>query len=68
MAATYRQLVAQTRVVAGGYIRQAWVDPPVAEDRQMNVSGGLDFTALDAFDQAFLDAVAHDLAWYRFWR
>jgi hypothetical protein len=68
VAGTYRQLVAQTRSIAGGYIRQASIDPPVEEDHQMNVPGGLDFSALDKFEQAFLDAVAQDLAWYRFWR
>jgi hypothetical protein len=68
VAATYRRLVAKTREVAGGYIRQAWNSPPIEADEQMSVPGGLDFSTLDPFEAEFLDAVRHDLAWWRFWR
>jgi hypothetical protein len=68
VAAAYRQLVAKTREVAGGYMHAAWEREPLTDDKQMNVAGGLDFSALDPFEQAYLDAVAQDLAWYRFWR
>jgi hypothetical protein len=67
-AAKYRQLVAHTRAVAGGYIHDAWTKPPITGDDEMNVPGGLDFSSIDPFEQAFLDAVAEDLVWYRFWR
>ena len=68
VAAAYRQLVAKTREVAGGYMRAAWGREPITEDREMNVPGGLDFSPLVPYEEAFLQAVANDLAWYRFWR
>jgi hypothetical protein len=68
VAAAYRQLVAKTREVAGGYLHDAWKRPPISEDNDMNVPGGLDFSSLDRFEKDYLDAVAEDLAWYRFWR
>jgi hypothetical protein len=67
-AAAYRQLVAKTREIAGGYMHDAWKRNPVTDDKDMNVPGGLDFSSLDQFETAYLDAVAEDLAWYRFWR
>jgi hypothetical protein len=68
VAAAYRQLVAKTRETAGGYMHDAWKREPVTDDKDMNVPGGLDFSALDEFEKAYLDAVAEDLTWYRFWR
>jgi hypothetical protein len=68
VAAKYRQLVAQTRAVAGGYIHDAWTKPPITTDSEMNVPGGLDFSSIEPFETAFLDAVDQDLIWYRFWR
>jgi hypothetical protein len=65
---TYRALVAQSRKVAGGYIRAAWERPPITEDREVNVYKPLDFSAIDPFTDDYLDAVATDLAWWRFWR
>jgi hypothetical protein len=68
VAAKYRQLVAKTCEIAGGHIRNAWKSDPITEDHQMNVSGGIDFSALEPFEKAYLNAVAQDLAWWRFWR
>lgn len=68
VASAYRQLVAKTREIAGGYMHDAWEQDPITDDAQMNVPGGRDFFALDQFEQAYLYAVAEDLAWYRFWR
>ena len=68
VAAAYRQLVAKTREVAGGYTHDAWKREPITDDEDMNVPGGLDFSSLDRFETDYLDAVAEDLAWYRFWR
>lgn len=68
VAAAYAALVAETREIAGGYIRAAWEQEPITDDRQMNVPGGLDFSALAPFETAYLDAVGDDLAWYRVWR
>jgi hypothetical protein len=68
VAAAYRQLVAKTRELAGGYIHDAWERDPITDDKQMNVPDGLAFSALEPFERAYLDAVAEDLAWHRFWR
>ena len=68
VAATFRELVDKTREVAGQYMREAWEREPVKGDRDMNVPGGLDFSKLEPFEKAYLDAVADDLAWWRFWR
>jgi hypothetical protein len=68
VAASYRALVAKTREVAGGHMRAAWGREPITTDTEMNVPGGIDFSAIDPFVDAYLDAVAEDLAWHRFWR
>ena len=34
----------------------------------MNTGDGLDFSRLDEFETAYLDAVDEDLKWHRFWR
>jgi hypothetical protein len=61
----YASLVAETRRVAGGYIREAWDREPITEDKEMNVPAGLDFSAIDACERSYLDAVRGDLAWHR---
>lgn len=68
VATAYGNLVAKTREIAGCYIRAAWQQEPITDDRQMNVPGGLDFSALAPLEAAYLDAVSHDLTWYRLWR
>ena len=68
VAAAYRQLVAKTREVAGGYMRDAWERDPITSDREMNTGSGLDFSRLDQFETAYLDAVEADIKWDRFWR
>jgi hypothetical protein len=47
---------------------EAWEREPIPRDRDMNVPSGLDSTKLESFEKAYLDAVADDLAWWRFWR
>jgi hypothetical protein len=68
VATAYGNLVAKTREIVGGYIRTAWQQEPITDDRQMNVPAGLDFSALAPFESAYLDAVGHDLGWCRLWR
>ena len=68
VATSYRALVSKTREIAGGYMRDAWERDPITQDDQMNVRGGLDFSKLKPFEDAYLEAVAHDLSWWRFWR
>lgn len=65
--ATYKQLVAGTRRVAGRYIREAWEMPPIREDAQMNIDE-IDFSELDTLVGAYLDAVEEDLSFSRCWR
>jgi hypothetical protein len=65
----YADLVAETRRVAGGYIRAAWEQEPIADDKAMTVPGGLDFSSIDVCESAYLAAVRKDLAWYQIkWR
>ncbi len=68
VAARYRALVGKTREVAGGHIRRAWDGPPITSDPEVNTRVALDFSAIDPFEKDYLDAVASDLAWWRFWR
>jgi hypothetical protein len=68
VAAAYRQLVAKTREVAGGCMREAWARDPITTDAEMNTGAGLDFSRLDEFETTYLDAVDQDLKWHRFWR
>lgn len=63
----YVRLVRKTRQVAGGYIREAWKREPIAEDAEVNVDRPLDFSAIDPYCDAFLEAVDKDLAWYRWY-
>ena len=43
-------------------------DSRAAPDAEMNTGSGLDFSRLDEFEIAYLDAVDEDLKWQRFWR
>jgi hypothetical protein len=58
----YAELVAATRRFAGPMITQAWTMEPVEDDTQMH-NPGWDFGELDAYDYAYLRAVADHLGW-----
>lgn len=60
----YGELVAHTRRVAGGYMRDAWNAPPLDNDAGMNIPD-IDYTPLKEYEQAYLDAVKQSL---KFWR
>lgn len=63
VATAYRSLLKQTRIVAGGCMRQAWQDPAITSDRDMNISPDLvDLSSLVAYEKAYLDEVAKHLA------
>ena len=62
VAARYTELVAATRRVAGALIREAWDAEPVGEDAQVH-NPGWDMSELDAFDEAYLQAVEDHLNW-----
>ena len=63
----FTSLVTETRKVAGGYMRDAWQEPAATSDSEMNIVG-IDYDSLKTLEQAYLDAVAKDLSWWRFWR
>lgn len=65
--AQYAVLVSKTREIAGGYIRTSWNADPITKDSGMNIDV-FDFSALGQFVTAYTNAVAEDLAWWRFWR
>lgn len=58
----YGDLVKQNRLVAGAHIKAAWDNPPVSADEEMHAPP-YDFSALDEYDNAYLQAVADHLAW-----
>jgi hypothetical protein len=68
VATSYRTLVAKTREIAGAYMTQEWGRAPIIDDEQMSVGGDFDYNALARFEKSYLEAVAKDLAWWRFWR
>jgi hypothetical protein len=60
--ARYVELVAATRRIAGPLITDAWNRDPAAADAQVQ-NPGWDFSGLDAYDDAYLRAVADHLGW-----
>ncbi len=60
----YLELVSATRRVAGGYMRDAWEQPPTTSDAQMNIKD-IDYEELKPLEAAFLARVAHELSWRR---
>jgi hypothetical protein len=59
----YAELVAKTREVAGGMIREAWNEPAVTADDEIHAPVRYDFSPIDAADNAYLQAVADHLEW-----
>ena len=60
----YDALVTETRRVAGGYMHDAWRDPPLDNDAGMNVAH-VDYSALEEPQQQYLDATQTDLRFFR---
>lgn len=58
----YADLVGATRRVAGPMITQAWNTEPVEDDTKVH-NPGWDFTELEAYDDAYVRAVADHLGW-----
>jgi hypothetical protein len=70
VSAEYRALVARTQEIAGGYMRDAWKSDPLDADQGMNIPD-IDYSPLEPFERAFLDAARHDLSWWneiQWWR
>lgn len=61
---TYRELVTETRRVAGGYMRESWKGSGIDSDAGMNMTG-IDFSSLDSRVASYLAAVKDDLVWWR---
>ncbi len=66
-AAAYHQLVIKTREVAGGYVSAGWKAAPITRDEEMNIAD-VGYASLTEFEDAYLAAIARDLAWWRVWR
>jgi hypothetical protein len=65
VAADYRNLVAKTREIAGGLIREGWNNPPVASDAEMNMPDVAEkLEPIKKFEDAYLTAMQDDLAWW----
>lgn len=64
LAAKFDELLNETRRLAGGYLRDAWNNAPVADDAGMNI-GDVDYSSLGAYETAYLDAVRDALAFRR---
>jgi hypothetical protein len=58
----YAELVAETRRVAGAFIKEAWNSKAVSDDSQIH-NPSWDFSELDSCDDAYLCAVADHLGW-----
>jgi hypothetical protein len=63
VADAYRALVAQTRIVAGGYIRSAWDGPGLNNDAGVNQTQPLDYRGLKPYEDEYLAAVRRALSW-----
>jgi hypothetical protein len=63
-AAHYRTLVAETRRVAGGYMRDAWKGPPTSKDSEMNITD-IEYSELEEPRTNYLNRVRRDLRWTR---
>jgi hypothetical protein len=59
---TYATLIQEMRKVAGGAMRQAWVDEPATSDADVNIPPVIvDLSPLKPFETAYMDAVAAHL-------
>jgi hypothetical protein len=58
----YAKLIQEMRKVAGGAMRQAWVDEPATSDADINIPPVIvDLSPLTPFETAYMDAVAAHL-------
>jgi hypothetical protein len=65
VAAEYRELVAKTREIAGGLIRDGWNADPITRDDQMHGPDIFDkLKPLKEFEDAYNEAVREELAWW----
>lgn len=68
VANAYHVLVTKTREIAGGYMKDGWNADPIERDAEMNMKVPLDYSTLESYVQAYVDAVEKDLPWWKVWR
>jgi hypothetical protein len=62
VGAAYANLVQEMRKIAGGAMRQAWIDEPATSDADVNIPPAIvDLSPLKPFEKAYMDAVAAHL-------
>ena len=66
VSSAYRQLVKELRAVAGEYIREAWLKPPIDSDENMSVPD-IELDALTPLEEAFIQATKDDLSLWPNW-
>lgn len=66
VASKYTELVAQTRKVAGGIVRDSWNSPPIRSDSEIHAPEiQKQLSDLASPEKEFHGAVRDDLAWWR---
>lgn len=63
LAKAYSALAAETRTVAGGYMRDAWKRPPLDNDPGMNIPD-IDLSGLGSFEKAYVEEVGKALGFW----
>lgn len=66
VAKRFDEVVATTRRVAGGIVRDSWNKPPIERDSEVHAPEIADaLRELESGERTFLASVAKDLAWWR---
>lgn len=69
VARAYGDLVARLRRVAGTAISEAWDQPGINADAQMNLGNGVDLSEINALEERYLAALQNHLVGrWRIWR
>ena len=63
---SYAELLVQVRSVAGGAMREAWLETPIEDDSGMNMAD-LGLGVLTPYESAYLDEVVHHLSLWPRW-
>jgi hypothetical protein len=63
----YDALLHQTRLTAGGYMKEVWNVPALDNDAGMNIAG-IDYGGLRAYEVEYLTAARNDVTFWNLWR
>ena len=63
---SFSMLLQQVRRVAGGAMREAWLEPALEEDSKVNMPD-LGYAALEPYENGYLDEVVHHLSLWPRW-